>query len=88
MNEINFESKGEKLYVVKLDDTAIGRLLKNKEGSWKITLGVLKDQDLYTLLNSLNKEPCESGASPLLRPICSSNSSITAAAFQTCARGS
>lgn len=63
MNEINFESKGEKLYVVKLDDTAIGRLLKNKEGSWKITLGVLKDQDLYTLLNSLNKEPCESGAS-------------------------
>lgn len=37
MNEINFESKGEKLYVVKLDDTAIGRLLKNKEGSWKIS---------------------------------------------------
>lgn len=63
MSEIKFESKGEKLYVVKLDDTAIGRLFKNKEGSWKITLGVLKDQDLYTLLNSLNKEPCESGAS-------------------------
>lgn len=87
MSEIKFESKGEKLYVVKLDDTAIGRLLKNKEGSWKISLGILEDQDLYTLLNSLNKEPCESGAS-LLRPICSSNSSITAAAFQTCVRGS
>lgn len=63
MSEIKFESKGEKLYVVKLDDTAIGRLLKNKEGSWKISLGILEDQDLYTLLNSLNKEPCESGAS-------------------------
>lgn len=59
MNEINFESKGEKLYVVKLDDTAIGRLLKNKEGSWKISLGVLDDQDLYSLLNSLNQEPCK-----------------------------
>lgn len=65
MSEINFESKGEKLYVVKLGDTAIGRLLKNKEGFWKISLGVLEDQDLYTLLNSLNKGPCESGASLL-----------------------
>lgn len=63
MSEIKFESKGEKLYVVKLDDTAIGRVFKNKEGFWKISLGVLEDQDLYTLLNSLNKEPCESGAS-------------------------
>lgn len=65
MSEINFQSKGKKSYVVKLDDTAIGRLFKNKEGFWKITLGVLEDQDLYTLLNSLNKEPCESGASLL-----------------------
>lgn len=63
MSEIKFESKGEKLYVVKLGDTAIGRLFKNKEGFWKISLGQLDDQDLYTLLNSLNKEPCESGAS-------------------------
>ena len=56
MSEIKFESKGEKLYVVKLDDTAIGRLFKNKEGFWKISLGVLDDQDLYSLLNSLNQE--------------------------------
>nr|DAY73554.1 MAG TPA: hypothetical protein [Caudoviricetes sp.] len=66
MSEIKFESKDEKLYVVKLDDTAIGRLFKNKEGFWKISLGQLDDQDLYTLLNSLNKEPCEIGA-PLLK---------------------
>lgn len=66
MSEIKFESKGEKLYVVKLDDTAIGRLFKKKEGFWKISLGQLDDQDLYTLLNSLNKEPCEIGA-PLLK---------------------
>lgn len=59
MSEIKFESKGEKLYVVKLDDTAIGRLFKNKEGFWKISLGVLDDQDLYSLLNSLNQEPCK-----------------------------
>lgn len=65
MSEIKFESKGEKLYVLKLDDTAIGRLFKNKEGFWKLSLGQLDDQDLYTLLNSLNKGPCESGASLL-----------------------
>lgn len=57
MSEINFQSKGKKSYVVKLDDTAIGRLVKTNEGFWKISLGVLDDQDLYSLLNSLNQEP-------------------------------
>ena len=47
MSEINFQSKGKKSYVVKLDDTAIGRLVKTNEGFWKISLGVLDDQDLY-----------------------------------------
>lgn len=59
MSEINFQSKGKKSYVVKLDDTAIGRLVKTNEGFWKISLGVLDDQDLYSLLNSLNQEPCK-----------------------------
>lgn len=49
-------------------------------------------REKFEYLTKLYKEldaqkPCESGAS-LLRPICSSNSSITAAAFQTCVRGS
>lgn len=35
MSEINFQSKGKKSYVVKLDDTAIGRLVKTNEGFGK-----------------------------------------------------
>ena len=31
MSEINFQSKGKKSYVVKLDDTAIGRLVKTSQ---------------------------------------------------------